>query len=732
MEADFDATLGSIYVGVTTTACLYGIATLHGYTYWNRQRQDSIMARISIALLWLADTVKLVCATHVGYRLLITEYENDPAALYYSIWSINIELLLTTLVIFASQAFIVCHAWKSSKRINVSWATPRAIRVMGVIAALFALLQLSFGVAVSSLAWVYWDVRQMDKHRWASSAWMLFASVGSFIITYILSALLISTYIRVHGTIDLINELLRRFIHTGALTSLLAITNLLAFSFMGQYIRISVNFPLGTLNLITLLAVLNARSHENLNTATLDEQESGLARHKDGLHNDVSETTSFQGSLRIGKLSLKVPPKLHGAGIPIKVFVQKETHVIGIPENNVNFSNPVLQQHNDLDGTESTETKAGGKTTNLFSPDVRSLRSTTKMALSLNLTFGAAYVGVIMTSFVYGIATLQTYTYWFERRRDGIPQRFYVILLWCLDTVKLICICHMEYYYGIRNHGNPFALAKSTWSFNMQMGITPIITFMVQGYFAKRAWYFTRQVRSNLISPKVTQIIGLFIGTLSMAQLAFGMAYFSSTWKFRNFVDSKDFRWMAIAWLGSAAFCDTLIVYMLSRALVAQRTGFERTDAIINKILLYTVNTGSFTGLMAIIALILCWSMPNFVYLGPTFMLGTLYIITLLANLNARKSDGSKSIYFEDTVDLEQPVHTQSRLAGVGRSRVNIAPPVIVFQGKDHGIRKSSDIPLGKISRSTPRHTATFVPRTILTGPELRTIGNILKVQEDS
>ncbi|KAH7335651.1 hypothetical protein B0J17DRAFT_667228 [Rhizoctonia solani] len=298
------------------------------------------------------------------------------------------------------------------------------------------------------------------------------------------------------------------------------------------------------------------------------------------------------------------------------------------------------------------------------------------MALSLNLTFGAAYVGVILTSFVYGIATLQTYTYWFERRRDGIPQR-------CLDTVKLICICHMEYYYGIRNHGNPSALAKSTC------------------YFAKRAWY----LRSNLISPKVTQIIGLFIGTLSMAQLAFGMAYFSSTWKFRNFVDSKDFRWMAIAWLGSAAFCDTLIVYMLSRALVAQRTGFERTDAIINKILLYTVNTGSFTGVMAVIALILCWSMPNF---------------TLLANLNARKSDGSKSIYFEDTVDLEQPAHTQSRLAGAARSRVNIAPPVIVFQGKEHGVRKSSDIPLGKLSRSTLRHTSAFGPRTTGTSSKSR------------
>ncbi|CAE6420882.1 unnamed protein product [Rhizoctonia solani] len=104
------------------------------------------------------------------------------------------------------------------------------------------------------------------------------------------------------------------------------------------------------------------------------------------------------------------------------------------------------------------------------------------MTFNLNLTFGAAYIGVILTSFVYGISTLQTYTYLLERRRDSTTQRLFVVLLWCLDTAKLICICHMEYYYGIRNHGNPSALAISTWSFNMQLGITPIIMFLVQGW----------------------------------------------------------------------------------------------------------------------------------------------------------------------------------------------------------------------------------------------------------
>ncbi|KAJ1299505.1 hypothetical protein OPQ81_007335 [Rhizoctonia solani] len=354
------------------------------------------------------------------------------------------------------------------------------------------------------------------------------------------------------------------------------------------------------------------------------------------------------------------------------------------------------------------------------------------MAFNLNLTFGAAYVGVVLASFVYGIATLQAYTYWFERRRDSPLQRLYVMLLWCLDTVKLVCICHMEYYYGIRNHGNPSALATSIWSFNMQLGITPIITFMVQGYFAKRAWHFTRQVRSNLISPRVTQITGLFIGILSIAQLAFGMAYFSSAWRYRNFVDGKGSRWMAIAWLGSAAVCDTLIVYMLSRALVAQRTGFERTDAMINKILLYTVNTGSFTSVVAIIALILCWSMPNFVYLGPTFMLGTLYIITLLANLNARKSDGSKSMYFEDSCDHEQPTHAQSRIAGASRSRANVTPAVIIFQGQEHGVRKSSDNPLGKPSRSILRHAQPFNSAVAPTSRSRRTLDTTQTADSDT
>ncbi|QRW23920.1 hypothetical protein RhiXN_10244 [Rhizoctonia solani] len=266
---------------------------------------------------------------------------------------------------------------------------------------------------------------------------------------------------------------------------------------MGQYVRIAVNFPLGTLHLVTILAVLNARSRETPDLPVFEEYEFGAAGYKAELNNGMSKV-NIEGSLRIGNPSIKIPPRILRREPAITVLVQQETHIIGISETNSDDRNSTLRHHEDSDDTEfhdkiridANGNRAFGSVVALlkdtFTPLVTRLgntkhlsflvghflptrasalyfSTTTAMVFNLNLTFGAAYVGVILAAFVYGIATLQAYTYWLERRRDSTLQRFYVMLLWSLDTFKLICICHMEYFYGIKNHGNPSALARSTW-----------------------------------------------------------------------------------------------------------------------------------------------------------------------------------------------------------------------------------------------------------------------------
>ncbi|KAF8671763.1 hypothetical protein RHS04_08056 [Rhizoctonia solani] len=359
MVADFDSTLGATYVGVTTTACLYGISTLHGYTYWNRPNQDSLIAKIfvsvqitskqrlcineqletsqQISLLWLVDTAKLVCATHVGYRLLITEYENDPEALFHSTCLVVLttkktQFLLTALTIFGAQVLRTYQSVLGLAPCDTVDGDRRSIclRLSSIrkMQGGFAFIQLGFGIAMSCLAWVYWDIREMDKHRWISSAWTGSTSLCSIIITYNLSALLASTDMRIHDS-----------------------------KYCGLDERVSSLLDSYWAAKQTILAVLNARSRETPDLPIFEEYEFGAAGYKAELNNGMSKV-NIEGSLRIGNPSIKIPPRILRREPAITVLVQQETHIIGISETNSDDRNSTLRHHEDSDDTESVDYRA--------------------------------------------------------------------------------------------------------------------------------------------------------------------------------------------------------------------------------------------------------------------------------------------------------------------------------------------------------------------------------------
>ncbi|KAG8682592.1 hypothetical protein FRC09_016662, partial [Ceratobasidium sp. 395] len=197
-----------------------------------------------------------------------------------------------------------------------------------------------------------------------------------------------------------------------------------------------------------------------------------------------------------------------------------------------------------------------------------------------------------------------------------------VVGLWILDTLQIICISHMQYHYVIDNFANPAALLYNNWSFNMEVGLTAIITFMVQLFFAKRAWYFTKRVGSRFTTTRRTQMMGAIIGLISLCQLGFGLGAFAMVWVLGEFGKFIKYNWLVGVWLGSAALGDVIIVYMLSTALMSQRTGFGRTDALINKLLRYTINTGLLTSIIAIADVVTFCTMNNLIHLGFNFMLG--------------------------------------------------------------------------------------------------------------
>ncbi|KAJ3751481.1 hypothetical protein DFH05DRAFT_1519692 [Lentinula detonsa] len=97
-----------------------------------------------------------------------------------------------------------------------------------------------------------------------------------------------------------------------------------------------------------------------------------------------------------------------------------------------------------------------------------------------------------------------------------------------------------------------------------------------------------------------------------------------------------------------AAVGDTYIAGLLTLLLHTSRTGLRRSDSIINKLIICSINTGALTSLCAIASMLSILLAPEtFIYISFFFCMGRLYANSLLATLNVRsliRKEGSSNV----------------------------------------------------------------------------------------
>jgi hypothetical protein len=87
------------------------------------------------------------------------------------------------------------------------------------------------------------------------------------------------------------------------------------------------------------------------------------------------------------------------------------------------------------------------------------------------------------------------------------------------------------------------------------------------------------------------------------------------------------------------AACDIAIAVAMVMLLHRSKTGLKQTDTIVNRLVLFVVNTGLLTSLCATTALVLLLASPNtLLYAIFFFITPRLYANSLFATLNARAS----------------------------------------------------------------------------------------------
>ncbi|KAI0790945.1 hypothetical protein C8Q75DRAFT_805820 [Abortiporus biennis] len=265
----------------------------------------------------------------------------------------------------------------------------------------------------------------------------------------------------------------------------------------------------------------------------------------------------------------------------------------------------------------------------------------------LDNTLGAVFIGLLVTSVLYGITCVQTYVYYmgtgkrdklllhgagFGRSAIGLLDASHVPL--CYHKLLQPACAHFCSLDGIGVYNSPASDVPLTYNaschdllkaFNVPTNVNDVLTRTI---FIYRIWRLSRSL---------SLAVGLMI--MNFVCGAFGLVMTAKIHQLGSFEKLPGIEWLIYCVFGSIAFTDTSIAASLCIILWRMQTGFTKTDTQLQKLMKYSIHTGALTSLIAVIALISYGSMPhNFVYIGVYTTLPKFYFNALLATLNARDS----------------------------------------------------------------------------------------------
>ncbi|KAJ4476240.1 hypothetical protein J3R30DRAFT_3491908 [Lentinula aciculospora] len=288
------------------------------------------------------------------------------------------------------------------------------------------------------------------------------------------------------------------------------------------------------------------------------------------------------------------------------------------------------------------------------------------MLSSINETFGAAYIGIVVAAMMLGISVIQGF-YYFTHQKDGWILRGLVAAVLAFDFIHQVLITHtgtvypafhvlcvdlilvgIGYVYLITFWQQPEKLRIVVWSLLAEVLFNGLTAFCVQCFLTYRIW---------MLSGTKVWLTATVISFLNCTH------YYR--FNFASFLRVKTFEQLSAELKGLSLLPATfsfagILTFLLQRS----KTGFRKSDTMINKLTIFAVNTGALTSLCAIASLISILAAPDtFIYISFFFSMGRLYTNSLLATLNARKMirESAKGINTTSGENVSIPCHDYTR-----------------------------------------------------------------------
>ncbi|OCH91626.1 hypothetical protein OBBRIDRAFT_792103 [Obba rivulosa] len=271
------------------------------------------------------------------------------------------------------------------------------------------------------------------------------------------------------------------------------------------------------------------------------------------------------------------------------------------------------------------------------------------MFVDIDVTLGPAFLGCLLSTALFGVTSVQTWTYFKQDHRDPVVLRSLVAFLWFLDALHAALLIGAMYYYMVTNFGNVFTVLRLHWSIMMFIIVTGISDTVVRGIFAYRLW----KLSDGIV------LVPLIIGGLSLYHAGDSFYFAIKGFWLASWLDLRRYQWSIYAAFASEILADGMVTTSLYFFLQRFRSGvrFKSTDSTVHTLITYSINTSLLTSLCALLCLVTYAALPNtLIFLAFYAAIEKLYINALLANLNARYSLQGR---------LEQPMNGSGRPASI-------------------------------------------------------------------
>ncbi|KAF9454164.1 hypothetical protein P691DRAFT_770871 [Macrolepiota fuliginosa MF-IS2] len=304
-------------------------------------------------------------------------------------------------------------------------------------------------------------------------------------------------------------------------------------------------------------------------------------------------------------------------------------------------------------------------------------------------TVGALLLGLFLNTYLYGFVTYQFLVYKNTKFNDPIWIKIIVAALFVTDTLHSAVAMYAGWQMCVTNYNHPESLLFVGWTIPFTAVATAVAAALTQFFLGHRVLLLTK-----------SKIICGTIGILSALGFVFGVYAGVRSGIINDVRLFKPLEPFVICWLGFQTSADLLITGVLTYILSRSRTGFRKTDTIINRLIRGAIQTGLFASIFALADLFsFLLHRDTNLYAMFAYPIGRIYTNTLLDTLNAR-------------VDLKQDAAGTIDVDSVNTYRLQDHTQTLAGTSSIHSVRVNKEIitDCGSIdTKSTPNDTADKV-----------------------